>query len=306
MARQFLGAVLLTLAACASIVGSSPVDASAPSTKAALEALLATDKKLGESAKSHDVVDGLAPLFADDVAMPVPGKGFVDGKAAVLEALKANPDNAKGHLSWTPARGVVSADGQHGFTFGYMTLHRDGAEAVPLKYLAYWVHGPSGWRVAVYKRGKRPAGDISAPLPASLAPEKSVATADASQLETYRESLDAIERAFSDEAQKIGLGPAFVKYGSDDAINLGGPKNATFVVGAQEIGKLVGEGLPPNTSPVTWAPDRVIVSGSGDLGVTIGYLKPNQAAPDGNRQPIPFFTIWRRADSASPWRYIAE
>ncbi|MDP2955346.1 MAG: hypothetical protein Q8N53_02905 [Longimicrobiales bacterium] len=44
-----------------------------------------------------------------------------------------------------------------------MTLHRADSTAVPLKYLAYWVKGAEGWRVAGYKRarsaeGEHPAG----------------------------------------------------------------------------------------------------------------------------------------------------
>ena len=39
-----------------------------------------------------------------------------------VQALRANPDNAGARLEWAPIRGGISADGQHGFTFGYMTV----------------------------------------------------------------------------------------------------------------------------------------------------------------------------------------
>ena len=84
----------------------------------------------------------------------------------------------------------------------------------------------------------------------------------------------------------IGIGPSFEKYGNADAMNLGGP--------------------------VTWRPDfRVIVASSGDLGVNLGNIVPRPApgapAPAAGAPPgSPFFTIWRRANACSSWRYVAE
>lgn len=105
----------------------------------------------------------------------------------------------------------------------------------------------------------------------------------------------------------IGLGPAFKKYGSAEALNLGGPDAPTFVIGNDAISQIVGGGAPPNTSPVTWGPEKTIIAPGGDFGVTIGYITRNQAGPDGKiPPPSPFFTIWQRASLASPWRYIAE
>ena len=54
------------------------------------------------------------------------------------------------------------------------------------------------------------------------------------------------------------------------------------------------------------APDRVIVATSGDLGVTIGLIRPSQAPPEGAPPGFTFFTIWYRASPADSWRYIAE
>jgi hypothetical protein len=120
-------------------------------------------------------------------------------------------------------------------------------------------------------------------------------------------SLEAAERAFSDEAQKIGLGPAFAKHGSSDAVNVGPRTSPTFVVSAAEIGKSIGAGAPVPTSPVKWAPDEgSIVASSGDLGVTFGYIRQNDPPQKGQTAPVPFITVWRRASPTAPWRYIAE
>jgi hypothetical protein len=91
-------------------------------------------------------------------------------------------------------------------------------------------------------------------------------------------------------------------------MNLGGPNDPMFVIGAESISRTVSAGLPAGSNPYNWSTERAIVASSGDLGVSIGYIRLN-APPDAGappRQPIPFFTIWRRANLTAPWRYIAE
>jgi ketosteroid isomerase-like protein len=272
------------------------------------DTLLSADRAFSAAAAKRSVVAALTAMFTRDVMMPVPGNRFATGLADATAALRANPDNLSGRVAWTPVRAGISADGRHGFTFGYMTLRKPDGVEVPIKYLAYWVKQPAGWRVVAYKRRPRPAGPVSlALMTPALPPQLVASTPDAATLARYHESLDQTERAFSTEAQRIGIGPAFAKYGSADAVNMGGPDDAGFVVGAEAIGRSVGAGSPPGTSPVSWLPDKVIVASSGDLGITFGMIRPNAPGPDG--QPaagIPFFTIWRRAALADPWRYVAE
>ena len=138
-------------------------------------------------------------------------------------------------------------------------------------------------------------------LPARLVPPST----DAATIERHRHSLDQAERAFSSEAQKIGLGPAFAQFGSADAVNLGGATDPGLVVGAANIARTVATDQPSSGSTLSWAPDRVIVASSGDLGVTIGMIHPNAPAA-GQQTSFPFFTIWRRSDPKAPWRYVAE
>ena len=294
MTRAFL-IVALTLAAGGAATPQSAVDE-----------LLAADRAFAAASAKTDLVAGLTAMFADDVAIPMPPGQFVDGKAAVVAALRANADNLAARTDWTPVGGGISADAQHGFTFGYMTIHRGDGSDLPLKYLSYWVKQPAGWRVAAFKRSRANAAPASrAPMPPAL-PERLVEpTSDAARLAAAKASLDQAERAFSQDAQKIGLGPAFARFGSADAINLGRPDDPAIVVGAANIARMVGEGLAEGTSPVSWAPERVIVASSGDLGVTIGWIVPNAPTPDRPARN-PFFTIWRRSGESAPWRYVAE
>lgn len=295
--------LLVTLA----VVAQTAMPPSSP--ERAAQALFLEDLAFSARAAQVPLADGLEPMFADDVIMPGPPATLHRGRAAVTAFLRASPD-AAAHASWTPIRVGLSADGQHGFTFGFTTLtHADG-RTVPLKYMAYWVKTPQGWRVAGYKRARRPEGDavmttMPPHLPASLVPARS----EASHIEPLRQSLVAAERAFSDEAQKIGLGPAFAGFGHPTAVNMGGPANPSYVVGAEAIGTLVGAGRPPGPpSPVEWSCDVALVASSGDLGISFGFIRPT-ARPAGataTPQGTPFFTIWTRPSPGAPWRYIAE
>ncbi len=282
-------------------LGCAPVS---PESVAAT--LLAQDSAFSAAAASTDAVSGLSAMFAADVAMPAPGGKIVEGIEAATQLLWANPDNAGARAAWQPIRAGISADGLHGFTFGYGTLTRPDSSRIPWKYLSYWVKGPAGWRVVAYRKRDRADSAVSlARMPPAL-PAKLVAPADdPAAVETYRASLDQAERGFSEEAQRVGLGPAFVKWGRTDAVNMGGP-SAGFVIGAEAIGVSVSQGNPPSGSPVSWAPNRVVVAGSGDLGVSIGVIRPNQAPPAGSPPGFSFFTVWYRATPSDPWRYIAE
>ena len=140
-------------------------------------------------------------------------------------------------------------------------------------------------------------------LPIRLVP----VSTDPAALPRHRDSLEQAERAFSRAAQSIGLDAAFARYGSADAINMGGSDRPDLIVGAAAIGRAVGAGTPADSSPVSWAPDRVIVASGGDLGITFGMIRSNAPQPPGSAAPgTPFFTIWRRLGPDQPWRYVAE
>lgn len=273
---------------------------------AVADELLAADRAFAAAAAARTVVEALAPMFASDVVMPLPTAVFARGKDKVTEALAGNPDNTTGRVEWFPVRAGVSADGEHGFTFGYMTLKKPDGSQLPLKYIAYWVKQQDGWRVGIYKRGRGVEGAVPREMLPPALPLRLVApSTDATLREKHRKSLEQAEQAFSDEAQKIGIGPAFARNGSADAVNMFGPTPA-FVVGSEAIGKNVGAGRPETESPVTWSADyAVLVASSGDLGATMGMIKPKAPTP-GQPAAIPFVTIWRRASVSDPWKYIAE
>jgi ketosteroid isomerase-like protein len=279
----------------------------AGSPQAAVDGLLAADRAFSAASAKTDVVAGLSAMFAETVVMPGADGQFANGRAAVVTALRGNPDNARSRIEWVPVRGGVSADGQHGFTLGAMTLRRPDTTNVAMKYLAYWVKEPAGWRVAAYKRVRAATGEAAIDQMPPALPDRLVAPAsDAAALTRFTDGLDQAERAFSRDAQRIGIGAAFAQYGSADAVNLGRPTEPGFVVGSESIGRMVAAGSPAGGSAVSWGPDRVIVASSGDLGVTIGIIRLNTPPAAGEPAAFPFFTVWRRPSVNAPWRYIAE
>ena len=281
------------------------VNAQTRSPQQVADELLAADRAFSTASANTDLVSGLSSMFAANVAMPAPGT-IAYGSEQAIEALKSNPANAGAKVEWTPARVAVSSDGKHGFTAGFMTITRGDGTASPAKYLAYWERQNTGWRALAYKR--TPAKSAAPATPVSyLLPQQIVsARNDAAAIETNREGLAESERSFSREAQTMGIGEAFKKYGSPDAINLAGPETLAFVMGNAAIGDNVGSGAPPNTSPVNWGPEKTIIAASGDFGVTIGYIVRNRPGADTKIPPgQPFFTIWRK-DAGGAWRYIAE
>jgi ketosteroid isomerase-like protein len=285
---------------------STPQARAGETPETAVNRLLDTDRTFSTAGAGKTTAESIAAMFADDVTVPAAGNIFVQGKAKAIEALKANPDNLASRAEWAPIRGGISADGTHGFTFGYMTVKKAGGGAVPVKYLAYWVKGQEGWRVAAYRRRPRPAGDAStATMPPSVPQRLIEPSTDAARTAKFGESLAAAEQAFSDEAQKIGIGAAFAKHGRPDAVNMGGPKDAGFVLGSEAIGRSVGQGEPTDSSAVAWSADRVLIASSGDLGITFGMIRILKPAA-GQPAAIPFFTIWRRDTADGVWRYIAE
>ena len=301
-----LGMAMLCAACVSPPPGHAPSNAT--SLRAVVDELLAADRGFSAASAATDVASGLSAMFAADVAMQVPGARFSTSSDEAVAVLRADPYNAQARIAWVPVRGGISADGRHGFTWGYMTLRNPDGTTAPFKYLSYWVKQREGWRVAAYNRRPRPEREVSlAAVAPALPPRAVAASTDAATIERYRASLDRTERAFSADAQVIGLGVAFARYGTADAVNMGGPQNAAFVVESEAIGQVVSDGKPAEPSPVSWAPDRTLVAASGDLGVTIGLIRRNTPSADPNAPPgFPFFTVWRRAGPNDPWRYVAE
>ncbi|MEP7380942.1 MAG: nuclear transport factor 2 family protein [Gemmatimonadota bacterium] len=274
------------------------------SPQSAANELLAADRAFSAAASTSDLVAALDALFADDVVMPLPQGKWARGREAARDALRADPESAGAKVDWEPVRAGVVADALHGYTYGFMKTRRGEQPAQAGKYLAYWVKGPLGWRVAAYKHSPRVQGDVARTMmPPSLPPRMVKSVADASIVQRHRASLVAAEQAFSDLANSRGLGNAFQANGAKDAINMGG-NSADFIFGNVSIARFVSGAGAMDATPFTWSADDALVASSGDLGITFGQIHQNGAPSDA--PSFAFFTIWRRESPTSPWKYVAE
>lgn len=285
-----------------SMLLTAALAATQPATpQAAVDGLIEADRAFSAAAAETDPASGLVAMLDADAVMPVPGKGIIEGRDAVTVALRSSLLAKGNKIGWTPVRGGISADGTHGFTFGYMRLEGGDPRVTTQKYLSYWVKRPEGWRVAVFKQVPRPAGEISFELlPPSLPASLTTPVADPTVIAAHARGLAHVEQAFSDEAQQIGLKAAFRKYGRPDAMNI--YEGAAFAIGLDAI----TASFPNETSsPLYWSAEETLVASSGDLGVNIGTIHQKEPKA-GQPSSMPFFTIWRRDSPGDPWRYVAE
>ena len=298
---MLLSLVPILLAGCAQGTGSTPA---APAPLTAVRELLAADRACARSSADTDLVTGLTRMFAPDVVMLAPS-GIVRGATEAEATLRKNPDNPRSRAAWTPIRGGISADGEHGFTYGYMTMTRSDGSVLPGKYVAYWRRTAQGWRVAAYKRAPRAAGPVElSERPPAVPPKGS--RAHALESARYAAELQQVEREFSREAQR-GFGVAFRKYAAGDAAHVGGPADAGFLFGPDAISRPLDGPAPPGVT-TTWEADDAIAAASGDLGVTIGTITTLAAADStpAERNDRAYFTIWRRDSPGMPWRFAIE
>jgi ketosteroid isomerase-like protein len=270
--------------------------------KSGVDDLLAADRAFAAASAKVDPVAGITAMLDDDAAMPLPGKGIITGKAAVADAFKASPAFKEGHVSWAPVRAGISADGTQGFTYGFLTVGSGDPARRDRKYLAYWVKRPAGWRVVAYRQQPREAGAVStAMLDPALPGFTAKAKSDAKLIAAHQASLAAAEKAFSDRAQIVGLKRAFGEYGRPDAMNM--YSGAGFAVGLEAV---VANFKEEGPASIHWGTERSFVASSGDLGVSIGMIRPNTPPKSGEPDGFPFFTVWKRDGPNAPWRYIAE
>lgn len=295
-------ALALLAAACAGSTQPQPIEAPRTATPSrtveAFHALLAAETQLSTA----EGLQAFGESFDENVVLfapPVPGfaSGRTQAVATLARALEADAPT----LQLTTIRTGVAADGAHGFTFGYASATRPGASAYLGKYVAFWTRGADGWRIRLFKLVPRPEGEVSTDRMAHWLSPAGDAGTSAERTRGFEQELAAREQAFSDDARTNGLGPAFARFGREDAVNVGG--DASFTVSAQAIAAI----HPDGPSGIVWSADQgVIVSSSGDLGVTWGYLRRVGPTPPGRLAEIPFFTIWARDSAGDPWLYIAE
>ena len=261
---------------------------------AAYQQLLQAERVFSAAAANRTSAEGIAAMFDAEVQLPT-RDGIANGREAATAALTANPASQGTGASWRSIGGGVSADGSQGFTFGYLDIEGGEPARAHRRYLAYWIKRPEGWRVLALRQVVRRPDEAEIGAIAPLISSAPAADAD------HAQAVAAAESAFSDRAQQVGLRAAFLEFGHANAVHVA--SRTGFAVGVQAIGAGFEEGT---TSPLHWSSDRTWAAASGDLGLSVGTIRRNGPAPEGQPASIPFFTIWIRDSATGQWRYIAE
>jgi ketosteroid isomerase-like protein len=239
-------------------------------------ALLAADRDVARSANSLSA-------FAEDAAYLYPGARLVRGKNAIRALL----DSAgAGDLTWTPEFADVSDDGTVGYTYGWTRAADQQG-----KYLACWRRRDGGsWMVTAYTRTKLAPGTPQAPAALGVAAAAVRGPADSRQLKSADSAFAALSVARGAQA-------AFIAFAASEAVLLG-PPGAPMTHGREAIGAAFAEF--PKDAVLDWAPVTADLSGSGDLGCTVG-----EASISPHHSYSKYLTVWKRQTDGS-WKFVAD
>ena len=117
-------------------------------------------------------------------------------------------------------------------------------------------------------------------------------------IEKWKEEIREAEQDFAKLAAEKGIHDAFLFYAAEDAVL----KRRSLIIGKEAIDKHLEKSTSKNLS---WSPDFIDVSASGDLGYTYGKYVYKYTDSIGN--PLEdtgiFHTVWKRQSDGS-WKFV--
>ncbi len=128
-------------------------------------------------------------------------------------------------------------------------------------------------------------------------------TSSADSMKKWKDEIVKAEKAFNDIAAKEGIPTAFLSFADDEAVLM---RNNKVIVGKSGILEMYNKRESSNDKvSLTWSPDFVDVSSSGDMGYTYGkytFTKIDSLGIETTSQGI-FHTVWKRQEDGS-WKYV--
>lgn len=120
-----------------------------------------------------------------------------------------------------------------------------------------------------------------------------------SDIEKWKNEILQTEMDFAEMIKKEGLHKAFVHFAADEAVLL---RNNKLIIGKSAIDTLY---KGQNSKGLSWRPDFVDVSESGDLGYTYGKYVFSYTDETGKEQKDNgvFHSVWKRQPDGS-WRFV--
>jgi ketosteroid isomerase-like protein len=132
----------------------------------------------------------------------------------------------------------------------------------------------------------------------SCSPRPSEAT-----IQSWKEEILETEQNFVDLAEKEGIPTAFLTYAAEDAVLM---RNNSLVIGKMAIAQQFEDQKSTGNSPsLSWKPDFVDVSTSGDMGYTYGtfiYTSQDSLGQTNTFEGV-FHTVWKRQADGS-WQFV--
>ncbi len=122
-------------------------------------------------------------------------------------------------------------------------------------------------------------------------------------LQSWKNEILETEQHFADLAQKEGIPKAFLTYAAEDAVLM---RNNSLIIGRTAIAQqFETQEVSGATASLSWKPDFVDVSSSGDLGYTYGTFVYTSQDSTGHTNKIEgvFHTVWKRQADGS-WRFV--
>jgi ketosteroid isomerase-like protein len=122
-------------------------------------------------------------------------------------------------------------------------------------------------------------------------------------IERWKQEILETEQNFADMAKEQGIASAFLAFAAEDAVIM---RNDSIIAGRNDL-VLYFENHNPDNGDVTltWKPDFVDVSSSGDLGYTYGPYKVSYSDSSGMKRESTgvFHTVWKRQPDGS-WKFV--
>lgn len=122
------------------------------------------------------------------------------------------------------------------------------------------------------------------------------------EMEKWKKEIVDTEHAFAEMAKTGGIPKAFITFAADDAVLL---RNNNLIKGKDALKASYEKRFPSQDASLTWAPDFVDVSLSGDLGYTYGKYVYSTTDSLGNTTSDEgiFHTVWKRQEDGT-WKFV--
>lgn len=118
-------------------------------------------------------------------------------------------------------------------------------------------------------------------------------------IEKFKQEILETELNFAKMVKDEGLHKAFVAFAANDAVLM---RNNKLIIGKNAIAERYKES---NSKNLSWKPDFIDVSNSGDLGYTYGKYHFKYTDSLGNEQVDTgvFHSVWKRQKDGT-WKYV--